>query len=917
MTLQDAIIKVFVDKNAKTLSVKTITEHINNENLFQRNDKGIVPENQVLARIQNFPDIFSFINPDQITLKDKENKLLQSFNNELISLLNESHILANEVLLVSFYFAFRIKANPIKFSFIFKDVEIDTSSFTSFYLELLNSLNKSSTMFYEHFNHLIKTYQEIHVEEFDNKINYLFSKINLSEEEIPDNIFNLFIYETVLKKYFRRYENPSIPINVVNIIDILLAGYDCSSLFIPRAGTCSLPILLKKGEVFKQNFSGNEINDNNYAISLMILFLNGFAPDNFYHSSSYFPIVDKKYDLIFTGFSFGKRVSDIPKNIPIKSNDETNLTIQSNLNYLNKNGKAIFIVPENFLFSEEIGNVALKKKLIDEYLLEKVISLPINIFQPFLSIKTSILVISNKKNEEVEFINLEDSFLKNEQNELVWDSQAIKDLLEEETRSEVVSEPRPFYKNQEKDLIRKEKIYTNEFNLVVKRYLQEPGLKDDNIVEFQEICKSFEKKRSRNSDYPYVNIKNLNKEFYGEFQFHKLEINNSGKEGYVVDFKALLVGSIEGSFKPTLFDFQDNPVLVSPHIYAFKIDEKKIIPEYLIYELASTPIEKQLASKAYGATSLKRIRLKDILTLQIHCPPIDEQEKVLKNKKEIIYSSKFEEVSKLADKLGLAKNSEIDLFGSLKHELGNIIGGVSNDIKNLKNALDLNNVDTSLKISKRTEARTIEETFQVIGRNLQDISLLMDNMQNVININKTETQLQRLNFKHFFQEEVQKLTDILHHFNFYYSSEDKKITENDPEIFLDKHQFGLLIRNFVYNSFCHGYDWEKTKKGKIIFNLSTDEDYYYISLINDGQPFPIGFSLLDFLTFGKRFDSSKGSGIGGFLVGKVVENHEGKIELMEPGTFIFLEKNEAGSHFPNFDLMRVGVHFYIQIPKTT
>jgi len=73
--------------------------------------------------------------------------------------------------------------------------------------------------------------------------------------------------------------------------------------------------------------------------------------------------------------------------------------------------------------------------------------------------------------------------------------------------------------------------------------------------------------------------------------------------------------------------------------------------------------------------------------------------------------------------------------------------------------------------------------------------------------------------------------------------------------------------------------------------------------------------LEDFLSFGGRHDNKKGSGLGGYLIGKIVENHNGTIDLMEAGAALHIDAPTTDSVFISDNFIRVGIHLYIKLPK--
>ena len=58
-------------------------------------------------------------------------------------------------------------------------------------------------------------------------------------------------------------------------------------------------------------------------------------------------------------------------------------------------GRAAVIVPEGLLFGSTSGHVELRRKLVDDFELLAVVSLPAGVFKPYAGVKTAILVFRN------------------------------------------------------------------------------------------------------------------------------------------------------------------------------------------------------------------------------------------------------------------------------------------------------------------------------------------------------------------------------------------------------------------------------------------------------------------------------------------------------------------------------------------
>jgi len=236
-------------------------------------------------------------------------------------------------------------------------------------------------------------------------------------------------------------------------------------------------------------------------------------------------------------------------------------------------------------------------------------------------------------------------------------------------------------------------------------------------------------------------------------------------------------------------------------------------------------------------------------------------------------------------------------------------------MNNLKMFLK-NKIDFEEKISKRKGAASIIDVFARLQSNVNDVETLLENIENIIRIGNDSTQKRNVKFINYFKSEVSKQSNLLRQNNIkvFIGIEDNYNSPNDKNVLIDTKQFSYLIRNFLINTIKHAFDDTKSER-TIVINMSEDKDYYYLSLINNGVPFPDGFTLDDFLSFGGRVENNKGSGLGGFLMGKIIKNHSGIIDLMTPGTSLLLDNENSESGFISNNSIKVGLHLFIKLPK--
>jgi signal transduction histidine kinase len=110
----------------------------------------------------------------------------------------------------------------------------------------------------------------------------------------------------------------------------------------------------------------------------------------------------------------------------------------------------------------------------------------------------------------------------------------------------------------------------------------------------------------------------------------------------------------------------------------------------------------------------------------------------------------------------------------------------------------------------------------------------------------------------------------------------------------------------VTNAIKHGKQEETLK---FIVNIKSVEDLIEIHFLNDGLPFPADFSKDEYIGFGKKHGGSTGSGLGGYLISRIVNNHHGTLDILPGGVSVKIpEADKLISVQTNVDIL-------ITIPK--
>jgi hypothetical protein len=934
MNLHDAIVAI-LKREGKPLSTREICNILNKEKTYVKKDESEISEFQVHGRVKNYPNLFNHEDNGLIFLiENKVLDLLKEAWNIQTNLRNYSgqHLGPNSSLvknIVPFLFIFkRFYDNPelsvYHFNKSFSDTDDIGVAFYQFGKELTNRIENGMS---GKFKSNLKEFEVLQNSSIKELTLDKVCTLNLSLSNYPVKDFGKFFNEFICE-YSQNYNSGQFTTpKVITALFYELSKNDLTptaSLYNPGAGLCTIPVFFAQSSKYSLNFFGEEINTEQYLLSILNLLANNIITDTYNNSDSLqSKYYNNKFDLILSVPPFGKYYPEYTNTInkDKAEKDITILFVDHILNHLSYNGKAIILINESLLYSKDKSSLGLREKLVKNELLEGIISLPAGILKPVSGIKTSILILTKKSKEHCIFIdcNYKEFYHNGTMDPLDLNYLKIASVYKPDIENfGQVNEPSPEYGNIRATSLPLSKIIENNYDLSMNRYLADSIGDENATTPLSDILSVYESTSlSSRNDLKYVNITDLNNTpqtiYLNEPQ---LPVIKSYQKGKFLDSSLLLVGSIPPGIKPTYFNYTNKPIVVSRNIYSFKVDTTKVDIGYLIHILSTKAVSDYLEAVSIGATSLRRFSSRDFLSFKIVLPSLDQQKEILKIKNEAIYLSKLTDAQNFAEKSGISAKSEAELLGFVKHEIGNLVPAISNDILTLQSALPKQGLNFASKISPRDSSPTFETIFSRITANIKDINNLMSGIQSIIEFGNTSTKKSMIKFKKYLNGEVNKLSGMLLENNLttIIGINDDYSNSTDSDFFIDGKQFSYVIRNFIQNTFTHGY-LKKEDAKTIIFLLNSDTDFYYLNLINDGEPFSSDFALSDFLSFGGRGEKSKGSGLGGYLMNKVIQNHGGTIDLMQPGTTLFLDSAKSDPVQTKNDFIKVGVHFQIKLPK--
>jgi type I restriction enzyme M protein len=668
-------------------------------------------------------------------------------------------------------------------------------------------------------------------------------------------------------------------------------------VFNPFAGLASFGLYLPEGT----SYFGQEINEQAYDFARLRAVAHNVdlggefvieRQDTFTNWPS-----NSKFDVIISNPPFGIRLTKYGKEISSLRGAQ-NFLIKNGVELLKPKGKLVALVSEGFLFR---GGTEQKTRqyLVENDLIETIIAIPQGMLNG-TSIATAILVVNKdkKSRNRIKFSSPTAINIDNVGERMMFLGDIITEL--DQLDDPEFSPDSVFDRNM--GLVTNDEIVKHNFNLVPKRYLlsEVTGTSLSKLL----IPLSGTTIKGKYSGY-LTTIKNLIAEESQEYRvsFPVLSEDDMATGQYILprgtrklDDSALLIAVAGRSLKPSYFsrirkDGERFPLYLSPQIRAFKFDRSRLKRNYLIHQLRSELVKKQL--KAYQTeTGLPRLSVEDFLRIRIQLPSLEEQELTMRafntvNKK---MEALVQERNALAHGATLERNTR---FATLKHALGRPQQSILSAAKTIKGYLDhigergenLNNEYAEFF----EQERNVSDTLQGIINDVDFISRLMDRGENGLQVDRY--QLNDHSLTSVFKALKNLNTDG---FKFKLKVRAEQTKEWDKlGVRINIQLLRVLLDNLLTNADKHGFE-EKAPGNLVQITLSIIDYSLVVEIQNNGKPFPANFGKEQYVQEFKTISTDIGQGIGGHQVDQIA-NYFGDPEWdlitdaneIFPVTFIF------------------------------
>ena len=392
-----------------------------------------------------------------------------------------------------------------------------------------------------------------------------------------------------------------------------------------------------------QNFKGYDISPDMVRLSLVNMYLHGFADPHIveYDTLTSQDKWNEYADVILANPPFMSPKGGIkPHNrFSMQSKRSEVLFVDYIVEHLTPSGRAGIIVPEGVIFQSQTAYIQLRKMLVDEYLVVAV-SLPAGVFNPYSGVKTSILIIDKslaKRTSTIAFFKVEnDGFglgaqrREIDKNDLPQAYAEITEYLRRLTAGDSVLD----FKFSLGLIVDKQKIAANgDYNLSGERYRVGTGIGSFSawpLVPVRNVfCKSEESVLPGllRDAVTYIGLENLTQ--------------NTGKiAGNVVTETPSDIKSLKNVFNPgdVLYGklrpnlnkvwVADRKGICSTDIFVIRAGKGQAIPTLYGYIFRSAHFNDAVLAQLKGA-QLPRIGWTSFAELQIPLPPLKVQKEIV------------------------------------------------------------------------------------------------------------------------------------------------------------------------------------------------------------------------------------------------------------------------------------------------
>lgn len=896
MNLHDAIETVLKEQN-RPMTAKDIALVINEKDYYSRNDGIFVQSGQIMARVKNYSSLFENING-------------------LITLLEYPHW--SNVINSYLYLKETLRG-------IFRDFDIQyIIAVLFFYRRLLdinnrsgrgypiNFINENDLLEDENFidgKYWVKRLKDIEdyfiaPEGVFREVSALLYDLDDSKshnvlsilKRIDTSSFNDFdfgnIYEYLLyqnSKEFSGYEH-STPETVRYLLPQLLQIKDNDSVFDPVAGVGGL-LSRVIGIGKKITLKGTEINRRIAQLGNMNLIMYGYNGTHTIEAKDCFDEInnERKFDFIIGDLPINGIINSYEHYVmynefgigPPKSGKGFSSLVLFSYYKLSEKGKAVITVSDSFLSKggkeREARDILLKNDAV-----EAIISLPKGTYRPYTESRPSIIIINKNKprylQNKIKFIR---ATATEESKKFVLLN--IEEVIKEYTSERANNKLTQIIDLDEirDDLSLSADVYSMLSTLVLS---EGTGRIMKDVTVIRSGASLTKEEFVENGQLSVVKVENLSKDILDvnlniNSITSKVHLTDKYKRS-IVNQNCVLIARIGDSLKPTIFRPEpEQRILLHSGVFALIPKGESLDLEYLYYQLYSDFVIEQVNLKRKGSLIPVFNKSEVEQTVIIYEDEIALQKKIVNSEKAKLIaaeSKRLEETKRILGYEEEVKEAEINIVRTITHQLKHSLSGIDALIKKIEAIAYKNDIGESKEYKDNDPALIKEEGFETPenGSLRETIKLALKKSSSLNQILTDVKKAIHLELK-FSQENLYSLLNE-------FKNEFKDVLieikgKKDVEISLSKSHIEDLFNTLINNAIQHsGLSKEKLR---VTFSVKEEENVIKIEYRNNGKT--IGISEKEFKSIATKSHNSKGTGVGGYYINKIVEAHSGILVIDE------------------------------------
>ncbi|MBI3344002.1 MAG: N-6 DNA methylase [Gammaproteobacteria bacterium] len=402
-----------------------------------------------------------------------------------------------------------------------------------------------------------------------------------------------------------------------------------------------------------QNFKGYDISPDMVRLSLVNLYLHGFADP---HIAEYDTLTSQdrwnEYaDVILANPPFMSPKGGIkPHNrFSVQSKRSEVLFVDYMAEHLTSTGRAGIIVPEGIIFQSQTAYKQLRKMLVENSLVA-VVSLPAGCFNPYSGVKTSILILDKslaRQSDTIAFFKVENdgyglgaqrrAIEKNDLPQVQAELAAYLHALRSKAPTEII-----LALTSTAQIVPKEKIAANgDYNLSGERY-REGVVRSGRrwpTVPLSDVCSlqrglsySTAEIGDKGNGVPFYNLKSIKRQGVpqrNDFKYFTGEV----KDRHLVEPGDVLIALTD--LTPTSELIGSPKLITDPTKAAYSADLGKLVfkvatvqPQFLYHLLRSNHYREYIVTYSHGA-NVKHLQSDGFYAFQIPLPPLEVQKEIV------------------------------------------------------------------------------------------------------------------------------------------------------------------------------------------------------------------------------------------------------------------------------------------------